>query len=348
MQAPTAEVKLNTAAILREDALYKKKQEEEARLILKYEQDLRDDTEFSEWKARMLAADEADLQAEIDRRRKEMAASAAAAIKAREDKVKGCGQRRARGIVSVRCSGKREEVPGGIRSGRGGGMGMCRGPRNGMGTSRVPSWALTCLFCSQVEENLEVARKQKEIRARIEARKKKELEALIEMNRMKRAAVQDERIKVKQAQERVEQENKLKAERIRQVGALGRGPGRRVRLICCGLRSAGRGRECPQTGGRGGTRAAEEGRHHPPAPCPGEGPQGKGARLHRVTSLPAHRQGTDQSLGPLKGQIGTVSLSALWFQSLASEIFDRIEMRRGAGEMQEMIATAQQRPIAPR
>ncbi len=80
-------MKLNTAAILREDAIYKKKQEQEAEMILKYEQELRDDTEFSEWQARMLAKDDAEMQAEIDRRRKEMAASAAAAIKAREDKV---------------------------------------------------------------------------------------------------------------------------------------------------------------------------------------------------------------------------------------------------------------------
>jgi len=86
-KAPTAEVKLNTAAILREDAVYKKKQEQEAAAILKYETELRDDTEFSAWQERMLAMDEAEVQAEIERRRKEMAASAAAAVRARENKV---------------------------------------------------------------------------------------------------------------------------------------------------------------------------------------------------------------------------------------------------------------------
>ncbi len=48
-----ATVKLNTAAILREDALLKKQQAKEAKLILNYEEELRDSTEFYRWRQEM-------------------------------------------------------------------------------------------------------------------------------------------------------------------------------------------------------------------------------------------------------------------------------------------------------
>ena len=48
-----ASVKLNAAAILREDALFKKKQSEEARLLKGYEDNLRDSTEYYRWKTDM-------------------------------------------------------------------------------------------------------------------------------------------------------------------------------------------------------------------------------------------------------------------------------------------------------
>jgi hypothetical protein len=51
-------VRLNAAAILREDALLKKKQQQEAAALLKYESELRDASQFEAWKAQMLSKDE--------------------------------------------------------------------------------------------------------------------------------------------------------------------------------------------------------------------------------------------------------------------------------------------------
>lgn len=70
--ANAASVKLNTAAVLREDALLKKKQEEEAALIKKYESELRDDSEFYEWQARMRERDERKRLEDVEQRRIQM------------------------------------------------------------------------------------------------------------------------------------------------------------------------------------------------------------------------------------------------------------------------------------
>ena len=53
-----ADVKLTVASVLREDALFRKKQQEEAALIQAYESELRDTTSFNKWKAEMKERDE--------------------------------------------------------------------------------------------------------------------------------------------------------------------------------------------------------------------------------------------------------------------------------------------------
>ncbi|EFC42143.1 predicted protein [Naegleria gruberi] len=70
LDAP-ANVKLNAAAILREEAIVRKKQGKEAELLKKYETELRDDSEFVNWKESMKLMDEKKQLEDIERKKRE-------------------------------------------------------------------------------------------------------------------------------------------------------------------------------------------------------------------------------------------------------------------------------------
>ncbi|KAL3664881.1 hypothetical protein V7S43_010059 [Phytophthora oleae] len=80
--ANTTEVKLTTAAILREDALHQRKKDREAALIRDYESGLRDPLEFYRWQTNMQQQDEANWRQEVETRRLEMVQAQYDAIEA--------------------------------------------------------------------------------------------------------------------------------------------------------------------------------------------------------------------------------------------------------------------------
>eukprot|EP01031_Cornospumella_fuschlensis_P031579 gene31579-38167_t len=70
------DIKLTAAAILREDALYRKKQAEDAALLKKYEEELRDPTEYFQWQADMRERDEVEKIRYVAMRREQAKQSA--------------------------------------------------------------------------------------------------------------------------------------------------------------------------------------------------------------------------------------------------------------------------------
>eukprot|EP01083_Nonionella_stella_P107247 310439_1 len=77
-------VRMNVAAILREDALFQKEQKKQAQLLKEFEFGLRDSTEFDEWKEKELLTDEIEKVRMIQARKHEMQQSAVLAKKAVE------------------------------------------------------------------------------------------------------------------------------------------------------------------------------------------------------------------------------------------------------------------------
>jgi hypothetical protein len=90
-------VRLNSAAVLREDNVYKKKQEQEAAKLRAYEAELRDSSEFDEWRDRMRKEDQEAEAARVERRRVEALIADEAA---RESKLRQANDNKAVAIAA--------------------------------------------------------------------------------------------------------------------------------------------------------------------------------------------------------------------------------------------------------
>lgn len=84
MQAD-AEVRQNTASILREDALVKKKQAKEYHVLKQFEEDLRDASTFHEWQSNMRERDQLEKELNVAQRKVEMQMARDEAIAASEN-----------------------------------------------------------------------------------------------------------------------------------------------------------------------------------------------------------------------------------------------------------------------
>lgn len=86
-ESKPSEVRMTTSAILREDIVYKKKQEQEASLLQAFEAELRDSTDFYAWQTQMRERDAKEKLQLVERRRLECTASQEEARLASDRKV---------------------------------------------------------------------------------------------------------------------------------------------------------------------------------------------------------------------------------------------------------------------
>jgi len=82
------EVRMTATSIMREDALYKKKQEQEKALIEEYESNLRDASEFYDWQQEMQEKDDKFKSYQVAQRRQMAAEGAINAMEAKEKELK--------------------------------------------------------------------------------------------------------------------------------------------------------------------------------------------------------------------------------------------------------------------
>ncbi|EQC37839.1 hypothetical protein SDRG_04862 [Saprolegnia diclina VS20] len=159
-----APVKLNTAAILREDALYKKKQEKEAKILQAYESDLRDASEFYRWQSDMIKKDDEDHRRQVEMRRLEMAQAQHEAIEA-----------------SLRAKAENREVA----------IQMKLVARENDEKRRQEENELNQQYqqiATDIKQTREVAPREAEERVRLEnARKREELNIMLEAERQRKA-----------------------------------------------------------------------------------------------------------------------------------------------------------------
>merc|ERR1712060_278565 len=77
-------VRQNAASVLREDALLRKKQQKEAQILKRYEEDLHDESEFQAWKQKVKLQDDLDEENRVRQRMVEMQLAREEAMEAQE------------------------------------------------------------------------------------------------------------------------------------------------------------------------------------------------------------------------------------------------------------------------
>lgn len=83
-----ADVRQNTASVLREDHLVRKKQEKEYKLLKDYQSDLRDASEFYEWQAERRREDDIEDRMRVEQRKAEMEMARELAIEAQLSEIR--------------------------------------------------------------------------------------------------------------------------------------------------------------------------------------------------------------------------------------------------------------------